>query len=200
MTGTLANGYSSESTHWELSKEYQHDRVYIVSKNICVLALLTKSSLSIERVKQIRFSNSSINSSMDNTCQFLYQKQGILETMSPIPNKEWIPTHMRITAKETGILGNKNLASNKNLCILSLWTKASASERFAHNFYWHKSLIKHLSHSISLTVGLESITSNTWRPSLTSSWIYKSWLDYLVPLDAITPKPRKLIASKPSSS
>ena len=27
MTETLANGYSSESTHQELSNEYQHDRV-----------------------------------------------------------------------------------------------------------------------------------------------------------------------------
>ena len=27
MTGTLAFGYSSESTRWELSNEYQHDRV-----------------------------------------------------------------------------------------------------------------------------------------------------------------------------
>ena len=27
MTETLANGYSSESTQWELSNEYQHDRV-----------------------------------------------------------------------------------------------------------------------------------------------------------------------------
>ena len=27
MTETLANGYSSESTQWELSNEYQLDRV-----------------------------------------------------------------------------------------------------------------------------------------------------------------------------
>ena len=27
ITETLANGYSSESTQWELSNEYQHDRV-----------------------------------------------------------------------------------------------------------------------------------------------------------------------------
>ena len=26
MTETLAHGYSSESTQWELSNEYQHDR------------------------------------------------------------------------------------------------------------------------------------------------------------------------------
>ena len=27
MTETLASGYSSESTQWKLSNEYQHDRV-----------------------------------------------------------------------------------------------------------------------------------------------------------------------------
>ena len=27
MTLTLAHGYSTESTQWELSNEYQHDRV-----------------------------------------------------------------------------------------------------------------------------------------------------------------------------
>ena len=28
ITETLAYGYSYESTQWELSNEYQHDRVY----------------------------------------------------------------------------------------------------------------------------------------------------------------------------
>ena len=44
MTETLANGYSSESTQWELSNEYQHDRVLMIFKNLCTLG---KSSLSI---------------------------------------------------------------------------------------------------------------------------------------------------------
>ena len=42
MTETLAYGYSSESTQLELSNEYQHDRVKMVFKNICVLVLWTK--------------------------------------------------------------------------------------------------------------------------------------------------------------
>ena len=42
MTETLANGYSSESTRREQSNEYQHDRVSMVFKNICVLELWTK--------------------------------------------------------------------------------------------------------------------------------------------------------------
>ena len=37
MTETLAHGYSSESTQWELSNEYPHDRVQMTYKNLCVL-------------------------------------------------------------------------------------------------------------------------------------------------------------------
>ena len=40
MTETLTNGYSSESTHQELSNEYQHDRVSMIFKKICILILL----------------------------------------------------------------------------------------------------------------------------------------------------------------
>ena len=42
QTETLAHGYSSESTQRELSNEYQHDRVYMVYKNLCMLVLWTK--------------------------------------------------------------------------------------------------------------------------------------------------------------
>ena len=42
MTETLAHGYSSESTQREQSNEYQHDRVCIFSKNLCVLVLWMK--------------------------------------------------------------------------------------------------------------------------------------------------------------
>ena len=44
MTETLANGYSYESTQRELSNEYQHDRVSMVFKDICVLMLWQKLS------------------------------------------------------------------------------------------------------------------------------------------------------------
>ena len=37
MIEALANGYSSESTQRELSNEYQHDKVYIVFENLCIL-------------------------------------------------------------------------------------------------------------------------------------------------------------------
>ena len=39
MTKTLAHGYSSESTKRELSNEYQHDRVKVNFKNLCVIVL-----------------------------------------------------------------------------------------------------------------------------------------------------------------
>ena len=48
MTETLANGYSSESTHRELSNEYQHDRVEMIFKNLCVLVLWTKVVSALE--------------------------------------------------------------------------------------------------------------------------------------------------------
>ena len=41
MIETLAHGCSCESTQQELSNEYQHDRVYMVFKNICILLLWT---------------------------------------------------------------------------------------------------------------------------------------------------------------
>ena len=39
MTETLVYGYSSKSTQRELSNEYQHDRVWMVFKNVCTLVL-----------------------------------------------------------------------------------------------------------------------------------------------------------------
>ena len=48
MTETLPNVYSSESTQRELSNEYKHDRVSMVSKNICVFVLWTKVASALE--------------------------------------------------------------------------------------------------------------------------------------------------------
>ena len=48
MTETLAYGYSSESTQRKLSNEYQHDRVKMVFKNLCVIILWTKEALALE--------------------------------------------------------------------------------------------------------------------------------------------------------
>ena len=48
MTETLANGYSYESTRWELSNGYQHDRVSMVFENICVLVIWMKEASALE--------------------------------------------------------------------------------------------------------------------------------------------------------
>ena len=40
--------YSSESTQWELSNRYQHDRVKMFFKSICVLLLWTKVASALE--------------------------------------------------------------------------------------------------------------------------------------------------------
>ena len=48
MTKTLANGYSSDSTHQERSNEYQHDRVLMILKKICILMLWTKVASALE--------------------------------------------------------------------------------------------------------------------------------------------------------
>ena len=46
-----AHGYSSESTQQELSNEYQHDRVYMVSKgNLYNLVLWTKVASALEGI------------------------------------------------------------------------------------------------------------------------------------------------------
>ena len=48
MTETLAHAYSSESTQRELSNEYQHDRVQMVFKDLCILVLWTKVASALE--------------------------------------------------------------------------------------------------------------------------------------------------------
>ena len=53
MTETLANGYSSERTQRELSYEYQHDRVWMIFKNLCVLVLWTKVAPALEGLNSV---------------------------------------------------------------------------------------------------------------------------------------------------
>ena len=52
MTETLANGYSSESTPRELSNEYHHDRVQMISLRLCVLVLGTNVAIALEGLKK----------------------------------------------------------------------------------------------------------------------------------------------------
>ena len=58
MTETLANGYSSESTQRELSNEYQHDRVRMFFKNVCVVVLWAKVASALEGLNNMRLSYS----------------------------------------------------------------------------------------------------------------------------------------------
>ena len=51
MVETLEYGYSSESTQRELSNEYQHDKVQMVFKNLCVLVLWIKVASAMEGLK-----------------------------------------------------------------------------------------------------------------------------------------------------
>ena len=51
MTKTLANGYSSERTLRELSNGYQHERVKMLFKNLCILVLWTKVTSALEGLK-----------------------------------------------------------------------------------------------------------------------------------------------------
>ena len=44
-------GYSSDSVQRELSNEYQHDRVWMVFKNLCILVLWTKIASALEGLK-----------------------------------------------------------------------------------------------------------------------------------------------------
>ena len=48
MTETLSYGYSFESTHQELSNEYQHDRVQRIFQNLCIHVLWTKVTSALE--------------------------------------------------------------------------------------------------------------------------------------------------------
>ena len=51
ITETLAHEYSFESTQREPSNEYQHDRVWIVFKNLCVFVLWTNASSALKGLK-----------------------------------------------------------------------------------------------------------------------------------------------------
>ena len=52
VTETLANGYSYASTQWELSNEYQHDRVWMVFKNLCICVCWKKIASALEGLSQ----------------------------------------------------------------------------------------------------------------------------------------------------
>ena len=60
MTETLADGYSFESIHQELSNEYQHDWVLMILKIICILMLWTKVASALEGLTSYQYWTSRI--------------------------------------------------------------------------------------------------------------------------------------------
>ena len=48
MIETLALRYSAERTQRELSNEYQHDRVYMFFKNLCIIVIWTTVASALE--------------------------------------------------------------------------------------------------------------------------------------------------------
>ena len=54
MIETLPNGYPSESTQRRLSNEYQHDRTYMIVKNLCVLVFWPKVASALEGLSDSR--------------------------------------------------------------------------------------------------------------------------------------------------
>ena len=65
---TLANGYSSESSQWELSYEYQHDKVWMVFK---ILAFLHKmmQKKTWEMSKTLAYISKSMQPELSYECQ-----------------------------------------------------------------------------------------------------------------------------------
>ena len=62
MTETLAHGYSSESTHRELSNEYQYDLVNMFFKNLCSIVLWRKVASALGGFGDIYLTNNSKDS------------------------------------------------------------------------------------------------------------------------------------------
>ena len=53
ITETLAYWYSFESTQRALSNEYQHDRVEMISKNLCILVLWPRVASAFEGLRVV---------------------------------------------------------------------------------------------------------------------------------------------------
>ena len=64
MIETLAHGYSPESTRRELSNEYQHSRVKMVLKDLCLFVRWNKVALALEGLRLFDFVHQSMCSSL----------------------------------------------------------------------------------------------------------------------------------------
>ena len=74
ITETLANGYLSESTQRGLTNEYQHDRVKMVFKILCILVLQEKVASALEGLTFLHNENPLMGLAAVNTCfTFVFQ-------------------------------------------------------------------------------------------------------------------------------
>ena len=67
MKNYWANGYSSESSQGELSNEYQHDRVWMIFKNLCILVLWMKIASALERLTFILTRRLAMSTDVDDS-------------------------------------------------------------------------------------------------------------------------------------
>ena len=76
MIETLAYGYSSEGTQRELSNEYQDDRVEMVFKDLCILALWTIVASALEglRSHNIVFPDAQMHRNTHRAMRSVYQR------------------------------------------------------------------------------------------------------------------------------
>ena len=134
MTKTLANGYSSESTRWELSNQYQDDRVYMIFKNIWMCSCsLDESSLSIGRVKTLLYAQLSRWLSLDKlgvvvpVCRDITgYKDSNLWNITATRMSVWL--HIVITS-----ISEKELFPNNCISYVGLISLC----HFSHIWLWH---------------------------------------------------------------
>ena len=81
MTETLAYWYSSDSTQWELSTEYKHDKVKMIFSNPCILVLWTKVAWAFKRLKVTRGNNPFASGGLSFSGDFTHKssKLGLFE-------------------------------------------------------------------------------------------------------------------------
>ena len=75
LTETLTHGYSSKSTQQELSNKYQHDRVWMIFKNILVFVLCTKVASALEGLNTYTTTCSAIPALFQEYPMYLQSRQ-----------------------------------------------------------------------------------------------------------------------------
>ena len=137
MTDTQANGYPSDSTQWELSNKFQHDRVWMVFRNLCILVLWTKVALALEGlggpldIVICIYDNSNNMLIIKNYCT-KYLKEScccwlILQRQNDAKNlkNDWNPATWVLSWEVSNKYQHNRVF--KNDCILVIWTKVASA-------------------------------------------------------------------------